>query len=483
MTQILALAAFLLILVHDLFGGAMLAGSWSGPWVILGTLAPLVILAAAVHAVSIATARSLDRGAPFRAANRAEWALEAARLLGGACYAAAVLVLGWPEVVRGAVGNLLLVDELLIAAPLLAFLVLGWVSIWSVDRRVREATVLGLVDAGKDAPPPLGAGAFVLMSTRHHLLLVVVPIAMVMAWTEGVDHALNRLERSLDLGAAPAWIGPMESASAAAAIVQLLGIAAIVVLSPLVLRRLWSTTPLAGPLKETLAGMARRYRVRLGAPLVWRTHGLMVNGAVLGAFWPARYMLLTDALLEHLSAEQVEGVAAHEIGHIRLKHMLWLGASVIAALQAIGVGAHWLGVRGDEASVSAGVTLLVSLIAAAGVFTLVSRNFEWQADAFAVRHLSLSLPPPVPGQEPRITEHAATIMTAALRNVAEWNGVPPERPSWRHGSIGLRQRKLWKLVGLPVDELPIDRRVRWIKRATAVALAAGVAAMFVPMSG
>ncbi|MBM4107672.1 MAG: hypothetical protein FJ255_02490 [Phycisphaerae bacterium] len=479
MTQILALAAFLLILVHDLFGGALLAGSPRGAWVVAATLAPLALLAAAVHAVSIHTARRLDRGAPFRAANTAEGALGAARLVGGACYAGGVLILGWPDVVRGAMGNTILLDELVIAAPFLAFLVVGWVSIWGVDRRLREATMLKHLDDGAEPVPPLGAAAFVLMSTRHHLLLVLVPVAMVMAWTELVDRGLgaigSRLERG---GGLPAWLGSMESASAAAALAQLAGIAAIVVLSPLLLRRLWSTSPLAGPLRDTLVGMARRYGVRLGRPLVWRTHGLMVNGAILGAFWPARYLLLTDALLEHLSAEQIEAVAAHEIGHARLRHLLWLGAAVIATLQAVGVGAHWLGVRGDEASAAAGATLVLSLAAAAGVFTCVSRVFEWQADAFAVRHLSLTLPAPLPGRAPAMTEHAATIMTAALRNVAEWNGVPVGRPSWRHGSIALRQQKLWKLVGVPVDELPIDRRVRRIKGATAVALAAGVGAMF-----
>ncbi len=476
MTQILALAAFLVILVHDMFGGAWVDVALSGAWVAAATAAPLVLLAAAVHLVCVITARRLDRGAPFRAANRAEWTLEAARVLGGLWFAAAVLVLGWPAVVRGWIGDPVLLDEALTAAPFLLFLTVGWVSIWRVDLRVREAMMVRRVDMGEEPLPPLGAAAFVLMSTRHHLLLVVVPVALVLAWTELIDKGMG------PTGAGRGWLtscaGSAESAEVVAAGSQLAGIAAIVVLSPLILRRLWSTARLTGPLRESLEGLARQYGVRLGAPLVWRTHGLMVNGAVLGVFWPARYLLLTDALLEHLPPDQVEAVAAHEVGHIRLRHMPWLGAVVIATLQGVGVTAHWLGVRGSEESVGTGIALALSLAAALVAFTLVSRRFEWQADAFAVRHLSLSLPPPPPDRPAAITEHAVNIMSAALRNVAEWNGVPPDRPSWRHGSIALRRQRLLNLVGRPVDDLPIDRHVRAIKRATAAALAAGLAAMF-----
>lgn len=474
MTQILALGAFLVILVHDLLGGAWLEGAWSDGAVLAAVLGPLAMLALAGHAACVAASRRLDRGAPFREANRAEWMLEASRALGGLWFAAAVLVLGWPGVVRRWMGDLVLLDEAVAAAPMLALLVVGWASIWGVDRRVREAVMLRQVDAGREPVPPPGAAAFVLMSTRHHLLLVVVPVALVLAWTELIEKGLSAAEgvRVLER------LGSIASAGAAAA--QLAGIAAIVLLSPMILRRLWSTSPLTGSLRDALVGLARRHGVRLGQPLVWRTHGLMVNGAVLGVFWPARYLLLTDALLEHLSPEEVEAVAAHEVGHIRQRHMPWLAAAVIATLQGVGVTAHLMGVRGWEAGPEAGIVLGVSLAGALAVFVLVSRHFEWQADAFAVRHLSLSLPPPASGRSARVTEHAVNIMNSALRNVAEWNGVPLDRPSLRHGSIALRQRRLVNLVGRPVDDLPIDRRVRLIKRATAAVLGAGLAAMFLP---
>jgi STE24 endopeptidase len=476
MTQILALGAFLVILVHDLLGGAWLEGSWSDGAVLAAVLGPLAILALAAHAACVAASRRLDRGAPFREANRAEWVLEASRAVGGLWFVVAVLVLGWPGVVRRWIGDLVLLDEAVAAAPMLALLVVGWASIWGVDRRVREAVMLRQVDAGREPVPPPGAAAFVLMSTRHHLLLVVVPVALVMAWTELVEKGVLAAEGAGVLEGG----GLVVSAGAAAAVAQLAGIAAIVLLSPMILRRLWSTSPLTGSLRDALMGLARRYGVRLGQPLVWRTHGLMVNGAVLGVFWPARYLLLTDALLEHLSPEEIEAVAAHEVGHIRQRHMLWLAAAVIATLQGVGVTAHLMGVRGSEAGPEAGIALGVSLAGALAVFILMSRHFEWQADAFAVRHLSLSLPPPASGCPARVSEHAVNIMNSALRNVAEWNGVPLDRPSLRHGSIALRQRRLLNLVGWPVDDLPIDRRVRLIKRVTAAVLAAGLAAMFLP---
>ena len=50
----------------------------------------------------------------------------------------------------------------------------------------------------------------------------------------------------------------------------------------------------------------------------------MINGAVMGAITPVRYILLTDALLETLPRERVEAVMAHELAHVRRHHIFWL---------------------------------------------------------------------------------------------------------------------------------------------------------------
>ncbi len=61
-------------------------------------------------------------------------------------------------------------------------------------------------------------------------------------------------------------------------------------------------------------------------------------------------------------------------------------------------------------------------------------------------------------------------MVGALQQVADLNYMSVTRRSWRHGSILWRQRYLQTLVGRPIDRLPIDRGVFWIKVAVIVGL-------------
>ena len=94
-------------------------------------------------------------------------------------------------------------------------------------------------------------------------------------------------------------------------------------------------------------------------------------------------------------------------------------------------------------------------------FGWVSRRFERQADAFAVRHMA---------EGEHVDADAVGVMTRALERVATLNHVPVARRSWRHGSIAWRQDYLHSLVGTSVDVSPIDRTVTRIKAAALAAL-------------
>ena len=88
----------------------------------------------------------------------------------------------------------------------------------------------------------------------------------------------------------------------------------------------------------------------------------------------------------------------------------------------------------------------------------MSRRFEWQADAFAAKQLSRDEPGAT-----AVTQESADAMCGALGAVARLNHMNPNARSFRHGSITTRQRRLQRLVGLPLEKLPIDRATRWIK--------------------
>ncbi len=121
-----------------------------------------------------------------------------------------------------------------------------------------------------------------------------------------------------------------------------------------------------------------------------------------------------------------------------------------------------------------GVGLMpVTIIVAFGGFGWISRRFEWQADAFAAKQLSRDEPGAA-----AVTQEAVEAMCGALGTVAALNHMNPGAKSFRHGSISLRQQRLRRLVGVPLDRLPIDRTARWMKGAIVVGLAivlAGIA--------
>jgi STE24 endopeptidase len=360
------------------------------------------------------------------------------------------------------------VDELIAAGPYLLMVVLGWWSTAPLERALREAVLVRKLDRGEPVHAIPTRGGFVLAAVRHQLALVLAPLILIMTWREVVELAARR--RWL-----PAWV-PLEGLELGGAVVA-------VILMPLLLRRVWDTVALGpGPLREMLVEMCRAHGVRVRELLLWRTHGTMMNGAVMGLIGPARYVMLTDALVDYLPPVQLQAVMAHELGHIRRWHMPWLFAAVSVCL-GLGMAGASLGLvvledyrpalaETHAAQVVAMVTgLLVALVA----FGFVSRRFEWQADVFAVQHLS--------GHRPRrpgapagivVSPEAVRAMSGALEAVAVLNHIPRERFAWRHGSIASRQRRLERLVGRRADRLRADREALIVKLITGAALAAGV---------
>jgi Zn-dependent protease with chaperone function len=393
-------------------------------------------------------------GAVLAADRLARWA----RWLLLAHFAVLVLVFGWLEKVRAVVGDRVLVDEFVAMLPPLVGVVGTWWAYYPIERRVREAVLLRQLDTGRAIFPTPGRWAYVLTQVRLHLLFLLVPILLIIALAELIDLAALR------------WGWP----AAAADGVTLAAAGLIVLLAPLLTRVVLEVEPVPqGPLHDDLTRICRQHGVRVRRLLVWRTHGSMINAAVMGLVGWLRYVLLTDALLESMSRRQVEAVMAHEIGHIRRHHMPWLLLSLLAVIvmvvlplygmqrglaavvQTSGRLPEWMDAVGTG-MVAAGAAVVIA------AFGWVSRRFERQADTFAVRHMSG--PPDAQSGEPRsVTGEAAGIVCSALETIARLNAVEPRRRSWRHGSIAWRQAYLQSMVGRGPGPLPVDRQVRRIK--------------------
>ncbi len=379
---------------------------------------------------------------------------------------AGIFACGWDLWLRALLPSLPLLDELLVASPVLLTLVFTWWSMAPAERAMQELTIIRRLDEGGVVAPLPTRWQSVWQHMRFTMLLVLVPISLMIAWHD-------------TLALAPRWLGAWgEWLAGNATWLSWLGIGSILVLTPLIMRVLWDTVPLAdSPLRDRIRSVCDTHRIRVTGPLVWRTHGSMVNGAILGVFWPARYLLLTDALLERMAPQHLDAIVAHEVAHVRKRHMLWLGVVVTASAVASG----WMleliyrafATETNAAIISAAATPIAFVIAL-GAFVFTSQRFEWQADAFSVQHLARAS-----GHQTIDVSSAATV-AATLGEVAHANGMSIDKVSLRHGSIATRQRKVRALVGQPVSSVPIDRLAHRIKIVAAITLIAGLAAMLLP---
>lgn len=480
MIHALIIAVVVVLFMADSIARPWLAGAGLQPWAIAGWTLGSLALCWLVPAVFVRRAiRRMDRAGEASPALRSERFIALGRPIAVGVFAFAVFALGWVGVVRQVVGDWIVLDEMVIVAPVLMVFVLGWWSLEPIERRFREATLVRDLDSGTPVFEMPTRAQAVWLQVRHQLLAVFVPLILIMAWSEAIDRVAM---------SGPEPVRRALGNELTASLATFAGVGVIFALAPMMLRLIWSTVPLgAGPMREHLLAMARRHRVGLRDILVWRTHGQMTNAAAMGLFAPLRYILLSDALLEYLRPIEVEAVAAHEIAHVRHHHIAWLASFVLSSATLMAVVMGWLAqtVLGVDPNADGPAIVLTGVALAGALFAFgwVSRRFEWQADAFAVEHLSTA---ETDDSTAPITPDAIAAMAGALARVASRSGMTHSKRSWRHGSIGERIRRLKALEAVPADAVAIDRKVRWIKRATAllVLIALGlVAAEFAQSPG
>ncbi len=468
MTHALLIALIVITLASDGLPFIPLAGEIGIVEVIVGTLAPFAVIAIVVHLLLLMAGRALDRTGERRVLGLVEVTLIVSRIAAVVWHGVAVLVLGWGAVIDRLIPVRVLVDEVIIILPALLVLVLGWVSYYPVERRLRDAALIRRIDQGEPIHPTPSRATYVLDQIRHQLGIILIPVTLILLWQE---TAAWWMEREYGTELAPLQEGILT-------VVNLAGVLLIIGLMPFVLRHLWDTVALgAGEMRDRLLQLCRDQGVGCRQVLLWRTHGLMLNGAVIGIVGRFRYILLTDALLERLSDEQVEAVMAHEVGHARFHHLPWLMLAMAESvlLTAIGMfyALEWslgkLSVWPEEmeqVDVEGIITLLSlppALIVALIVFGWISRRFERQADAFAVQHLSGRTRARRRDRGLSLSADAVMAMSSALGAVGRFNHIPMRRFTWRHGSLQGRRDQLHELVGVPAHAVPVDRTVHRVK--------------------
>jgi len=247
--------------------------------------------------------------------------------------------------------------------PYGCLLVAGWASLYRADVQLRllvsRGTGLGVLGR------PWTFGGYVAFMARQYVLVLVVPALVLLGASDLAVHVLP-----------PPW----------SAAVDLAAVGSAVLLAGPWVRLCWRTEPIPdGPLRRRLLALARRARVRVGEVLIWRTNLSIANGCMIGIWGPLRYVLMTDTLLLTLSAEEVEAVFAHEVGHIKHRHVLLYWAMTAGAMGlALSLG-DLVGALTDSLALAGGTMGAVVLGYLFGPFGYLSRRCEQECDLYAVR--------------------------------------------------------------------------------------------------
>ncbi len=236
----------------------------------------------------------------------------------------------------------------------------------------------------------------------------------------------------------------------------------ILIFFPPLVRRLWNCTPFPeGPLLTHLQDFFKKQNFSAKIFLWPIFEGRVITAGVMGIIPGLRYVMITQSLLEHLTLDELDAVMAHEIGHVRKKHML-LYLLVIAGFSILAgfvlepftffiLSRDWyytlLGVSGLAAEnlltvLMAVVVLLLMILYFRFLFGFFIRNFERQADLHVFDAIGSS-----------------KSIISAFEKIAVLSGNIRELPSWHHFGIGQRVAFLEKCEANPVWITRHNRKV------------------------
>jgi len=210
---------------------------------------------------------------------------------------------------------------------------------------------------------------------------------------------------------------------------------------PPVVRRLWGCKKLPeGYLKKNLDACCARHGFRVDYYLWPLFEGRVMTAGVVGIIPGLRYILITPALIETLSQDELESVMAHEIGHVKKRHLLLYvlliaGFSILVGLIAepllylllsFSFLSRFIIEHGMEAEdvftvVGAVPLLFFMIVYFRFVFGYFIRNFERQADLYTLSTIGNS-----------------RAMVSAFEKIAALSGNIRDQPNWHHFSISER---------------------------------------------
>lgn len=351
---------------------------------------------------------------------------------------ATIVVLGlfrWDLCIRSlpVFRNSIVLTQLVVLLPILGPLVAFWFIVVRLEQKY-IARLLG----HRPASHWRECITAIWIQSRHMILLPAIPVFAILA-----------IEDSLQLFPELGIYRLLMYATV---------IAVIPILLPKLIHRLWDVESLPNDSrKRRVELLISRMGVRVAEICLWRTGGRSINAAVAGAFQNSRILLLSDALLDSFDDDDLDAVVAHEMAHVKHRHiqsMLWslIAAGLVAILSMQIIDPlGWQRVSTSQLSL-----LIVSIVLSVWVFVhrFIARQFEFHADWEACRFLSNDNPSTHPSNEASVAA-----MVRMLQKLVP-SGVSGS--DWWHPSIQAR------IATLELIHTDTDRRDQLEERITAV---------------
>jgi STE24 endopeptidase len=100
----------------------------------------------------------------------------------------------------------------------------------------------------------------------------------------------------------------------------------IIIFSPFLIIKIWPVNPLDDlALKEIILNFLKKNKVKINEIYVLGNLGKkLYTAGIIGFLPPFKYLFFSKPLLSILSPEEILGVVAHEIGHLKKRHNFWL---------------------------------------------------------------------------------------------------------------------------------------------------------------
>lgn len=308
-------------------------------------------------------------------------------------------VTAWPVFIEGVMGlpRWSILDDVLAVAPFVAALASGWAASYAADKALSRRA--------------WGLGEYLWFQTRYSLLLVLLPWLLLKAVQDSWEFWPEPLQ------------GVMDS-PVLGFVSFLLVVGAAAVFLPVFLKWLFRAKSMPdSSLRRRLERRARAAGFAFRDILVWRmARARVLNAGVMGVVSRYRYVMFSDALLEALSPEECEAVLAHEIGHIKHRHifayLLFAFGFVLLVFVAMALMPRTFS---NDFRIMAPVMAVLVCVYFRFLFGVLSRRFERQADVQAAGLIGSPIP-----------------LVLALEKIALISGDVRRVRSWRHDSVAER---------------------------------------------